>query len=111
MKNYLDDCFCHLKRAVVNDYVNLYLVSASMLLYVIVFSLWKFRLSSLDIFLVTLGGIYPIRYLTIIFVLNSVLAISSYGKEKEISYLLFAANVFLTLLILILEIFYLTHLN
>ena len=107
MKNY----FKSLQKAIFSDYLNLYLISASIAIFFIDYLIWRLKLVDKDLFIQPLSGLYPIKYLGIIFVLNSFLALFSYDKEKEISYLLFAANSFLGILILVLEIFYIVSLG
>lgn len=107
MKNY----FASVKLAIFKDYINLYLFSGTILLFLVDFLIWRFKLKDHDIYITTLNGIFPIRYLAIVFLLNTLLAVFSYEKEKEISYLLFSANVFIGILIFILELFYMINLN
>ncbi|OQA04311.1 MAG: hypothetical protein BWY68_00410 [bacterium ADurb.Bin400] len=55
-------------------------------------------------------NISPLIYLLIVICVNTALAVFSFGREKEISYLLLSANIILALLVFVLEIFYLTSL-
>lgn len=107
MKNYFSDGFAAIKKALFEDYINLCLFSATIFLAVIDVVIWKVILSKRDIFIFNGMGIYPIRYLMILLLINTTLAMFSFEKEKEISYLLLAANIMATLLVFILEIFYL----
>ena len=107
MKNYLKT----IKKAIFEDYLNLYLLSGSLFIFLVDYFLWKLKLVDKDLYIQGLSGLYPIKYLLVIYVLNSFLALFSYDKEKEISYLLFAANIFIGILILVLEIFYIISLN
>ena len=100
-----------LKKIVFEDYINLYLISASVLIFVINYLIWRISLVEKDIFIQSLGGLYPIKYLLLAYIINGSLALFSYEKEKEIGYLLFSANLFLGILVLILEIFYLISLG
>lgn len=107
MRNYFKDGFDAIRKALFEDYINLYLLSGVIFLSLVDVLIWKFVLSIRDIYIFYGMGIYPIRYLMIILIINTVLALFSYDKEKEISYLLLSANVMATVLIFILEIFYL----
>ena len=107
MKKYLSA----LKKIVFEDYVNLYLISAGILIFLVNYLIWKLSLVEKDIFIQGLGGLYPIKYLFLTYVINGSLALFSYEKEKEIGYLLFSANLFLGILVLVLEIFYLISLG
>lgn len=102
MKNYIS----LFKQAIINDYINLYILSVTIILYLLDYLIWKLYLANRDIYIQTLGGIYPIRFLVIVFVINTFLAIFSYEREKEMSYLLFSATAFIGILVLILEMFY-----
>jgi len=73
--------------------------------------IWSKRLRYDDIYVFSINGVYPIRFLGIIVLINSLLAFFSYDKEQEISYLLIGASVFVSVLIFILEVFYLVNLS
>jgi heme/copper-type cytochrome/quinol oxidase subunit 4 len=101
----------NLKKVLIDDRINLVFTIFSIIIYLIVFLIWHFSLRYKNMYIYSTSGIYPVRYLTIILPLNYFLGIISYRKEKEISYLLFGAGLFIALLLLILEIFYLINLN
>lgn len=107
MKNYLENA----RKAIFGDYINLYLISGNILIFLVNYLIWKLKLVDRDIYIQSLGGLYPIKYLAIVFLINGFLALFSYEKEKEISYLLFSANLFVGILILVLEMFYLISLG
>jgi hypothetical protein len=71
--------------------------------------IWKSILVNRDLFIYEHLGIYPMRYLVVVLLINTSLGLFSYEKEKEISYLLLSANIVVSLLIFVLEIFYLSH--
>jgi hypothetical protein len=70
-------------------------------------ALWYTVLVNRDVAVYLKFSIYPVKLLGIMLVLNTALALFSYFKEKEISYLLFMANIILVVFTLVLEIFYL----
>ena len=107
MKNY----YKLFKKATFGDSINLYLLSGNILILLIDYFLWRIRLVDRDLFIQTLSGLYPMKYLSIVFIINIFLALFSYEKEREISYLLFAANIFIGILIFVLEIFYIVSLG
>lgn len=111
MRNYFADGWSVFKRALFSDYINLYLFSATIILFMADYLIWKFGLGNRDIYITVLNGLYPVKYLAVILILNTPLAIFSYDKEKEMSYLLFSANIFIALLVLVLELFYLFNLS
>lgn len=100
----------NLKEIFYNNTLNSVLLIITAVIYMAVFLIWHFSLRYQDIYIFSLNGVYPIRLLTIIITLNTILGVFSYDKEKEITPLLFGANVFISSLILILEIFYLVNL-
>lgn len=110
MKNYLKTAVNTLKL-VFTDYLNIYFFSTLLLFFVADFFIWSLRLRKEDIYVFSLNGVYPLRFLGIIILVNSFLAMFSYEKEKEICYLLIGANIFISVLIFILECFYLINLS
>jgi hypothetical protein len=98
-------------KSVYADRLNIILFSAIIIVFVADFFIWRLRLRYEDIYIFTLNGVYPIRFLGIILLVNTFVSIFSYEKEKEISYLLFSASLFISILILVLEMFYLINLN
>ncbi len=110
MKNYFKDGWLGIKKALFEDFINLYLFSATIFLALVDVLIWKLVLSTKDLFIFYGMGIYPIRYLMILLLINTTLGLFSYDKEKEISYLLLSANIMAAILVLVLEIFYLFNL-
>lgn len=106
MKNYLTLGYELVVKALFRDNFNLILTTLSVFLIVLDYLIWNWRMESPDLYVVSIGTIFPVEYLAIIWVINTILAVVSYEKEKEIGYLLLSANVFASLLILILEIYY-----
>jgi hypothetical protein len=100
-----------LKEALIDDRINLVFTILSVIIYLIVFLIWHYSLRQKDMFIFSINGIYPVRFLTIILPLNYFLGILSYRKDKEISYLLLGAGLFIAFLLLVLEIFYLINLT
>lgn len=98
-----------LKEALWDDKIDRYLFFSSLLLFAVAFTIWNSIIVPKNIPIYSRFDIYPIRLLLIIFLLNSILAIFSEKKEKEISYLLFIANLISVILVLILEFFYLIN--
>jgi len=107
VKNYFKDGWTAIKQALFEDYINLYLFSGVLFLAVLDILIWKLVLSTRELFIFSGMGIYPIRYLMVILIINTTLGLFSYDKEKEITYLLLSANVMASVLVFILEIFYL----
>lgn len=93
------------------DRLNLYLLGGAILFFGADLLIWSLKLRYESIYIQSISGVYPIRFLVIILSINSLLAIFSSNKEKEISYLLLGANIFLTALIFVLEMFYFINLN
>ena len=98
-----------LKEIYIKNKLNLILLVITAIIYLAVFLIWHYSLRYQDIYIFSLSGVYPIRLLTIVVILNLILSYASYEKEKEITPLLLGANVFLSTLILVLEIFYLVN--
>ena len=107
MKNYFKTGLSLLQEVAIRNYKTRYLFFSSIILAVIDYLIWKIMLSGPDIFVYIRISIYPIQYLTIILAINTFLAFIAYEKEREISYLLFMANLLVGGLILVLEFFYL----
>ena len=91
--------------------MNLYLVAALASFFVADYLIWSLRLRYEEIYVFSINGVYPIRFLGIIVLINTILAFFSYDKEKEITYLLLGASLFISILIFVLEVFYLINLN
>jgi hypothetical protein len=111
MKNYVLSTFQLIKKAFFGDLVNRYLFLSSLLLFLFDYLIWKSRLENQAIAVFSLNGLYPIKFIAIIIVINTFLAASSYEKEKEMSYLLVSASILVALLIFVLEIFYLINMG
>ncbi|MFA6963901.1 MAG: hypothetical protein WC227_04310 [Patescibacteria group bacterium] len=109
MKKYITTLGPFLKEFLVDDIVNRYLFSISLIWSFVDYLIWHFLLSSPDIFVYIRIGVYPIKLLFIILILNTVLAFSSFKREREIGYLLFIGNILAVALVMILEIYYLSH--
>jgi hypothetical protein len=109
VKNYFSDGWMAIKRALIDDKVNFYLFSATVASFLTNFLIWRSTLLQRQIYIYDYLGVYPMRYLVIVLLINTTLALFSYDKEKEISYLLMAANIAVSLLMFVLEIFYLLH--
>jgi len=73
--------------------------------------IWARYLNSPDVFIYLRLKIYPVQYMALILVINTILAIVSFKREKEISYLLLMANLIVGFLTLALEFFYLFNLK
>lgn len=111
MKNYFLSTGQMIKKAFIDDQINRYLFLSSFVLFVFDYLIWKSHLENQDIAVLSLNGLYPIKFIAIILVINTFLAGSSYEKEKEISYLLISASIFAALLIFVLEVFYLINMS
>ncbi len=109
MKNYITTLGQFLKEFLVDDIANRYLFPAFILWFFVDYLIWHFLLSSPDIFVYVRIGVYPIKLLFIILLINTTLAVSSYKREREIGYLLFIGNILAAALVMILEIYYLIH--
>ena len=111
MKNYFKEGYDSIVRALYRDRLNLVFFIVYCVLFLASYLIWKFYLESDSIFVLAMEDIYPIKYLAIVLLINTVLGIFAYEKEKEITYLLFGTNLFVIFLVLVLEIFYLTSLS
>ncbi|MCL5411066.1 MAG: hypothetical protein M1324_04485 [Patescibacteria group bacterium] len=109
MRNYFSDGWVTIKKALFDDKVNFYLFAGTIAVVVTDALIWRGILTKRDLFIYEHLGIYPLRYLMIVLLINTTLALFSYDKEKEISYLLLSASVVVSLLVFVLEIFYLSH--
>ena len=107
MKNYLSLGYQATIRALFRDNFNLIVLTSSIVLLAVDYFIWNWRLESAELYVVSIGTIFPVQYLFVIWLINLILAVFSYDKEKEISYLLLSASCFVGLLVLILEIYYL----
>lgn len=107
MKQYLVSLANIIKASVWQDVINRYLILASVIFFLVDWLIWRAKLATPDMYVYLGFGVYPIKFLAAILFLNTVLAVFSYNKEKEISYLLLIGNVIAGTLILALEIFYL----
>lgn len=110
MKKNIFNSYFFIKQALFDDLPDRYLFIASLFLFLLDYCIWHFSLAANSAFIFRRIDIYPLSYLAITMGLNTILAISAYDKEKEVGYLLLIGNIILSVLILILEIFYLTHL-
>lgn len=98
-----------LKNAFVFDHIDLYLLLASLVIGGIDVFIWELQLKNLETQSYWIIPISPLKFLIIVYIINLILGVSSFDKEKKISYLFFSANIFLAVLILILEIMYIFH--
>lgn len=106
MKNYITTF-----KSFITDKMNLWFIASLVIFSLADYLIWSMRLRFEDVYVFSINGVYPIRFLGIIVLINVVLAFFSYDKEKEISYLLLGATIFISILIFVLEVFYLFNLN
>jgi len=111
MRNYFQDGYVSIKKALYDDKFNLFIVGTYCLLFLASYLIWNLYLENVSIFVYAMEDIYPVKYLAVVLLINTVLGLFAYEKEKEISYLLFGSNIFMVVLILILEIFYLSNMS
>jgi len=109
MQNYFKTNYQLLKNALWDDVTDRLLFLSSLVLFIIDYFVWSRHLSSPDLYVYLRVNIYPVKLLAIIMAINTFLAIVAHDKEKEIGYFLFISNVLSTVLILVLEIFYLLN--
>jgi len=109
MKLKIQNFFIYLKAAIFDDRVDMALFFGSLIIGIVDYFIWKKYLDSPDVYIFVKSNVYPMKFLAIIFCVNTVLAIFAHDKEKEIGYLVFIGNVIVAALILVLEIFYLTN--
>lgn len=109
MENYLKTNYQFLKSALWDDTVDRVLFLLTVGLFLLDYLIWSKYLSSPLIYVYLRTSIYPIKLLAIMLAVNTFLAIVAHTKEKEIGYFLFISNTILNILILILEIFYLSN--
>ena len=110
MENYLKTNYMFLKSALWDDIIDRVLFLSTFMLFLLDYGLWSKYLSSPDIYVYLRVNIYPIKLLAIMLAVNTFLAIFAHTKEKEIGYFFFISNIVLSVLVLILEIFYLSNL-
>ncbi|MDO8444250.1 MAG: hypothetical protein Q7S80_01975 [bacterium] len=110
MENYFKTNWQFLKAALWDDSIDRVLFLLAVVLFLLDYWLWSKYLSSPDIYVYLRVNIYPIKLLAIMLFVNTFLAIIAHPKEKEIGYFLFISNIVLSVLVLILEIFYLSNL-
>lgn len=106
MKSYLQKTYIYIKTACFLDRLNLIFLCSLFVVLLLDYLIWRIKLTDRDVFIFTLNGVYPIKYLFLICLINVFLAIFSFNKEKEIGYLLYSASFFMAALVLILEFFY-----
>lgn len=99
-----------LKNALVFDHIDLYLLIASIAVGGLDYLIWVMKIKWMETQSYWIIPVSPIKFLVIVFIINFILGVSSFDKEKKISYLFFSANIFLAFLILILEIMYISQL-
>ncbi len=109
MENYLKTNYQFFKSALWDDVIDRTLFLLTCGLFILDYWLWSKYLSSPDIYVYLRVNIYPIKLLAIILVINTFLAIIAHTKEKEIGYFLLISNIIVSVLVLILEIFYLAN--
>ena len=107
MKQYIVSFINLVKASVWQDLIDRYLILTSVILFLVDWLVWRTRLASPDVYAYIPFGIYPVKFLAVVMLLNTVLAVFSYNKEREISHLLMTGNIITGILILSLEIFYL----
>ena len=110
MKNYIKTNYLLLHQALFEDITDRVLFLLTIVLFATDYIIWHMFLSSPDLYVYLRIGIYPIKMLAIVLTVNTILAIASFDKEKEIGYFLFISNIILSVLVLILEIYYLVNL-
>ena len=108
MKANFFNLYFFVRKSLFDDILDRYLFIAGLLLLSIDLLAWKWLLGETYVFMKI--QIHPLQYLALTFAINTVLAISAHDKEKEVGYLLLIGNLILSLLVLVLEIFYLAHL-
>ena len=106
MKNYIS-----IFKQFINDKLTLYFIGGLAVFSFLDYIIWSNKLRFENIYVFSVNGVYPIRFLGIIVLINIILAFFSFDKEKEISYLLIGASIFIAILIFVLEVFYLFNLN
>lgn len=109
MTTFLRDTLTKVKSSFGQDILNRNLLVTTILFALFDWSIWHFFLTSPELFIYTGFGLYPVEFLAIILIINTFMSFFAYDKEKEISYLLMSSNIFISFLILALEIFYLIH--
>lgn len=107
MKNYIQSSYAYLKSVLFDDLVVRYLLLVSVVLSLTEYYLWEKYLYNTDVYVYLKIGIYPLKLMALLLVINTLLAFFSYNKEKEISYLLLIGNVVIIVLYFSLELFYL----
>lgn len=110
MENYLKTNYQFLKAALWDDTIDRVLFFLTVGFFFLDYFIWSRYLSSPDIYVYLRINIYPIKLLAIILGVNTFLAIFAHTKEKEIGYFLLISNIIVSVLVLILEIFYLSNL-
>jgi|GEM_PF-901002 len=99
--------FTLLKNTLYDDIVDRYLFILTLALFFLDYLIWHFAFPGRQIFILLKANLYPVKLLLVILIINTFLAIAAHNREKEVGYLLFMSSVFCSLLILILEFYYL----
>lgn len=110
MKNYITSSYHFLKSVLIDDLLDRYLLVSTFFIFLIDYLVWHFYLAKDNLFVFLRIDIYPVKYLFVIIIVNIILMISAHDNEKEVGYLLLLGNIVASILIFILELFYLTHL-
>jgi hypothetical protein len=110
MKQNFKSLFIFLKQSLIDDANNRWLFLTFFTLSLLSYIIWNKYLDSLDFYASPRIEVFPVKFLAIIIIINTALGLFSFRKEKEITYLLFIGNVLVSLLVVILEIFYLANL-
>lgn len=99
-----------IKQIFLKDKVSALLFFLTLVIAVFIIIIWKLKLINFDTSYTWRVRFSPMQFLGLIFLINTALGFFSYNKEKEIAYLLFGGTLFITILIFILQVFYLTSL-
>lgn len=111
MKKLIINFYLLFKKALYDDVLDRYLLLTGLVLSVLDFIVWRTTLTDKDLFVFLRVNIYPVKFLAVVLVLNTLLTVAAHDNEKEVGYLLLMGNIIACLLVFVLEIFYITQLS
>jgi hypothetical protein len=110
MKRNITNLSIFVKQALIDDLLDRYLLLASLSLFLLDMYIWRAFLYRENVIFLKIN-IYPVDYLAIVVIVNTILSVAAHDNEKEVGYLLLMGNIIVGLLIFALEIFYLMNIR
>jgi len=106
MKNIVTSFLSLTKNTFWVNVTNRWLLILTILFSGLDYYLWQNFIHNLDQFFNIRIGIYPLQYMSIILLINTLLALASYERDREVTYFLLMSNIIIVYLITILEFCY-----